>query len=349
MNKNELIQRHSKDKLNVYRRYLETYLSVMTYAKFNPIFIVEPFAGCGKDINGNLGSAITAQKVARSATFKPNIYLLFNDINKTYCENLQKYLDTKDPYLEITNEDANKTINDALNRATLHSHQLFFIDPFGYTQIHGSTYNRLFCAERTDILIFIPVYHIYRFLRKEIDDEQLKPIGEFLTIFGINENSVKGVHNWQEFAEHIRGGIKKVANTEYVYKKEIRHETQNSGYCLFFLTKHIYGAEKFLEVLDGIEKKTPNLFQNMVDDQDDELIKAILSRSKWSNDGIYQMGIKLGFSKHSINLVLKQLEQDKRIVIREIQQRNRGSFYIGYDYFKKNSPRLEILTQQIHK
>ena len=349
MNKKERIQRHSKEKLNVYRNYLEAYLSVMTNTSFNPIFIIEPFAGCGKDRDGNTGSAVIAQKVARSKTFKANIRLLFNDVNKTYCENLRECLNTKDPYLQITNEDANKTINDALNQATPMSHQLFFIDPFGYTQILPNTYSRLFGMRNTDILIFIPVYHIYRFLRKEIDDEQLKPIGEFLTMFGINENSVKGVRNWQDFAGHIRRGIIKIANTEYVYKKEIRHETQNSGYCLFFLTKHIYGAEKFLEVLDGIEKKTPNLFQNMVDDQDDELIKAILNRSKWNNDEVYQMGIKLGFSKHSINLVLKQLEQNNQIAIREIQQRNRGSFYIGYDYFKKNSPRLEILTQQIHK
>ena len=349
MNKNELIQRHSKDKLNVYRRYLETYLSVMTYAKFNPIFIVEPFAGCGKDINGNVGSAVIAQKVARSEAFKPNIYLLFNDINKIYCENLQKCLDTKDPYLKITNEDANKTINDALNQATPYSHQLFFIDPFGYTQIHGNTYNRLFGAERTDILIFIPVYHIYRFLRKEIDDEQLKPIEAFLTMFGINENSVKGVRNWQEFAEHIRQGIKKVANTEYVYKKEIKHETQNSGYCLFFLTKHIYGAEKFLEVLDGIEKKTPNLFQNIVDDQDDKLIRAIISTPQLTNQGAYQLGIKLGYYKTRITRVLRQLEDDGKIAVKEISKRHAKSFYIDHKYFREKSPRLEIIPKQNDK
>ena len=144
MNTNNLIKRHSKEKLNVYKSYLGSYLSVMTHTKFNPIFIIEPFAGCGKDIEGNIGSAIIAQKIARSKTFKPNIYLLFNDINKAHCENLKKHLDIKDPYLKITNEDANKTINTALNYATAKSHQLFFLDPFGYTQINASTYNRLF-------------------------------------------------------------------------------------------------------------------------------------------------------------------------------------------------------------
>lgn len=349
MNKKERIQRHSKEKLNVYRNYLEAYLSVMTNTSFNPIFIIEPFAGCGKDRDGNTGSAVIAQKVARSKTFKANIRLLFNDVNKTYCENLRECLNTKDPYLQITNEDANKTINDALNQATPMSHQLFFIDPFGYTQILPNTYSRLFGMRNTDILIFIPVYHIYRFLRKEIDDEQLKPIGEFLTMFGINENSVKGVRNWQDFAGHIRRGIIKIANTEYVYKKEIRHETQNSGYCLFFLTKHIYGAEKFLEVLDGIEKKTPNLFQNMVDDQDDELIKAIISTPKLTNQDVYQLGIKLGYYKTRITRVLHQLEEEERIAVKEISKRHAKSFYIDYKYFKEKSPRLEIIPKQNDK
>ena len=55
MNKKEQIKRHSKEKLNVYRSYLESYLSVMTHTPFDPIVIIEPFAGCGKDAEGNIG------------------------------------------------------------------------------------------------------------------------------------------------------------------------------------------------------------------------------------------------------------------------------------------------------
>ena len=349
MDTNERITRHSKEKLEVYKKYLETYLSVMTNAGFCPISIIEPFAGRGIDEDGNKGSTVIAQEIA-STIKKPNvIHLIFNDHSSEYYNCLLKNLDLTDTNLKITNEDANAIIKKVVSSSTLRSHQLFFLDPFGYTQIHADTYNLLFSTKNTDILIFIPVYHIYRFLRKEENDKQLAPIQEFLNMFGINTDSVKNTECCENFAQQIQEGLRLTAKTDFVYMKQIKNGTCNSQYYLFFITKHIFGAEKFLEVLDSIASKDPYLFENIADDRATSLIETILARTKWTNQQVYDIGIKQGFSRKRINIILKQMEENGQILVQEIQKRRQKSFYISHDYYKERLPRLELIPQHKNK
>jgi hypothetical protein len=81
-----------------------------------------------------------------------------------------------------------------------------------YTQ-HSTkkeTYQKTFRAKRLDFLIFMPVNHIYRFLRKEDDSKQLEPIANFLNDIGINEENVIS------FVNEIKQAFSKKADTKYV-------------------------------------------------------------------------------------------------------------------------------------
>ena len=133
-----------------------------------------------------------------------------------------------------------------------------------------------------------------------------------------------------------------------MYKKAIKHETCNSHYCLFFVTKHIYGADRFLAALHGIDKKNSDLFYNTVDDRDSKLIDSILAKDKWNNKEIYEEGIKLGFCTSKIKTVLEYLEKEGQIVVNPLQKRYGKSYYIGHKYLK-DEPHIEILTQPTHK
>ena len=344
MNTNEEITPHSIEKLEVYEKYLKAYLPVMIRAPFEPIMVIDPFAGKGTDENGHDGSAVRAQKVLNSLEGAGKVHLIFNDSNPEYYQSLRKCLGTKDVRIKITNWDANVIINKCLDIPYKSAHRLFFIDPFGYTQLTPSTWQKLFLMKNTEILIFIPTYHVYRFLHAGEYQERLRPIAQFLSTFGIDSKTARYINDHDEFLTSIQNGLKDTAGTQFVYKKSIKHENCNSRYCLFFITKHIYGADRFLEALRGIDKNNPDLFYNTVDDRDTTLINAILAKKKWNNKEVYEEGIKLGFPVSKIVYVLGQLENEGKIAVNSLQKRRGTNYYIKHKYLKEE-PRLEFITQ----
>ena len=143
-----------------------------------------------------------------------------------------------------------------------------------------------------------------------------------------------------DFAEKIKLAIAKKANTQYAYYKMLKSAKNNSQYALFFSTKHILGAEKFLEALDKIEEK--DLFENTISDKDNAFIKMISSKKKLNNCDLHKYGLLSSLLPKRVNIILKELEKNENIIVfPKIKNRRKGNFYIGYKYCKKR-PRLEI-------
>ncbi|MDR0676599.1 MAG: three-Cys-motif partner protein TcmP, partial [Elusimicrobiota bacterium] len=198
MNKKGLILQHSKEKLNVYEKYLKAYLSIMiNIPNFDKIYVIDPFAGQGISDNGEKGSALIAKGVIDdldtiSERNNKKIYLILNEYEKESYNSLIRYFSDKKEKIQIFNYDANIFIKNILLKNNNRGHRMFFIDPWGYTQIKSETYEQLFKSMHLELLIFIPTFNIYRFLRKN-DNEQLKPIAQFLCDMGINGEYVKNV------------------------------------------------------------------------------------------------------------------------------------------------------------
>ncbi|MDR3306871.1 MAG: three-Cys-motif partner protein TcmP [Endomicrobium sp.] len=348
MNKKGHIEIHSKQKLDVYKKYLEAYLSIMMNVSYcKDIFIVEPFAGSGISENKKNGSAVIAKNVINSVSTSikedKTIYLYLNEYKKDYHDSLVKNVGPDEKTIKIYNKEANEFITNILNMVTNRRHKFFFIDPWGYTQIDKNTYTRLFEAAKLDFLIFIPIYHIYRFLRKEEDAHQLTPIANFLSDIGINENDAKKSSTIEDFAEKIRSAVSHKARTEYAYYKILKNVKSNSRYALFFSTKHILGAEKFLEALEQIKEK--DLFENTISDQDSAFIKTISAYKKLTNCDLYKFGILNSLLSKKVNIILTNFEKNGKIeVISMITKRRKGNFYIGYKYYGK-PPKLEIVSK----
>ena len=87
MNTKEEITQHSQKKLEVYEKYLKAYLSLLLNTRFNPIVIVDLFAGKGRDDKGHDGSAVKAAKLLKTLDHLGKVRLLLNDSSKEYCEN----------------------------------------------------------------------------------------------------------------------------------------------------------------------------------------------------------------------------------------------------------------------
>ena len=167
-----LIHEHSKIKLELYRLYLERYLSVLLVANFfNRIDVIDIFAGCGVSDNDEKGSALIVAETIEAINKSNNprnkqIFLKLNEANQKNYNALQQHLN---PYrfTEVNCCDANTFVQKW--QPTTGGHNLFFIDPHGYTQIETENLKRLFSKPNCDFLIFIPIYHIYRFLKHIMD------------------------------------------------------------------------------------------------------------------------------------------------------------------------------------
>ncbi|MDO9532125.1 MAG: three-Cys-motif partner protein TcmP [Deltaproteobacteria bacterium] len=350
MDKKGFIQEHSKIKLELYRLYLERYLSVLlTTPFFEKIVINDLFAGCGIALNEEKGSAFIAAETIERIKAERNprnkeIILNLNDANQASCVALQKHLHNR-PFVYITNQDANRYIHSY--RATQKSHNLFFIDPHGYTQVSIENLKRLFTMERSDFLIFIPIYHLFRF--KEVVAAQTKPVSEFLKALGINDDDIVRADDVNKFADLIVESLRNISITQWVYKHIIENRIYNSSYCLFFITHNIRGAEKFLEAKHELEKeiksKERQLSFDFVADLNRKSILYFIEYEKsYDNIALYELGIIYGFLPKDINQELTKLEHDNKIEICEFpnKKRQRKGFYINYDHHTRGDRIISI-------
>lgn len=346
MNTKGIIGEHSKVKLDIYKEYLKAYLAIMCVQKhYNTISIVDPFAGTGKDKNGKKGSAIIEKEVISTLLDKgKQINLYLNELDKNEFEKLKVNVG-EEKFISFSNTDADSFLF-AMSGTLQNGHCLYFIDPFGYTQVSQKTYQSyLFNKNNADILIFMPIYHIYRFLRKEENIEQLKPIARFLSDLNILESDARKVASYQEFAKLIAERLKVLSGGNFVYCDIIDNEQCNSHYALFFITKHILGAEKFIEATEKIQS-TLNLFSYTIATRTEyDFIESIKkSAYNLTNIDLYELGIRHKLSCTNINKVLKYLEKEGKITVSAIngQKRYGQSFYIGYKYYSKNDAKISI-------
>ncbi len=357
MDKNNEINEHSKVKLSIYKKYLEAYLSIMALQNipFKDIFIVDVFAGQGKDKNDNEGSALIAANIINGFNGreqKKSIKLYLNDIKASNCEDLRNNIPEEyKNFVKISNQDANDFIKGFFDKIKeiSSSHSLVFIDPFGYSQINKDTYNNIFKKENLDIFIFMPIFHIYRFLKGKQEDERYKPIAAFLENFDITTEIVKSIDSVEVFADRIKASIKNYRNDDLVYSYIINNKENSNKYALFFITKNILGAEKFLESVQKIEEKI-NLQQELFElilPEEEGFIKLIIDAiNPLNNRQIYSVGIKNGFLPRQVNAILKELEDTRKIVIDGISpfKRRKGAFYISHSDYKEK-PKITITPQ----
>lgn len=337
MDKKHNINEHSEIKLDVYINYLDAYLSILKNVTWcDAINIFDIFAGQGKSDNGVDGSALRAfRKVLayNNASQKP-IRLFLNDIDPANVEKLKNHIDTnKFPFVYIYNDSADNFISNLKNTTSQHS--LVFIDPYGYTKISGSNLDKIFTRKNTDIIMFIPVFHIYKFLRKEDKDEQLAPIAQFLKDMGINEDDIKQPHmNLDKFCELIKDAICCKSNSEFCSFYRISHENKSSEYALYFCSRSLKGLEQFIASLKKVDANHQKAYQLSFFDKAPEtyIIEGLSQKSTLTNQDLYRMGVLAGFYSAEINQQLKALEDNNKIVVSALPgcERKRKGFYIGH-------------------
>lgn len=346
-----IIHEHSKIKLELYRQYLNAYLPILLNSKFfDRIFVHDIFAGSGISSNGEKGSAIIAATEIRKvleAYPAGSVSLRLNEKVGESFDSLNESMRSFPPFFETFNQDANQYVERW--RPIRRTHNFFFIDPHGYTQLSGENLRKLYSFQDSDYLIFLPISHIHRFLRKDEADEQLVPISKFLSDLGIGNAEAASVPDVEAFAQLVVNALKKLANTQFVYKQMLRNLSGTSQYCLIFASRHILGAHKFLEaqfkVREGSRaKETEPGFDFTYDYINQSIRRHVESGRSYDNVGLYQLGIEKGFLPKQINEELKELEDAGKITVTTLagQKRQRGGFYIDNKHYKNLDRKISV-------
>ena len=323
------MKEHTKEKLLIYREYLKSYLSVMCYGPWDAISVWEPFAGEGIDENNEQGSALQAAYIIKGFRDKhsKSITLTLNELDDGKYESLKK-VTNKYEFVDVKNLSANEFLGEVstkLKDNNKKSHNLFFIDPYGYTQYSQRNLNDLLNLNNSDYLIFMPTNHIYRFHKKEDN-----PARKFVLDLGITDNILKGTKNINSFVKQLTNILKEKANTEYGYShKIVNKDATNSVFHLFFITKHLRGAEKFLEGIDKIKGKFIKQldFFPLSESEIKVILKEFLAQEKTNHD-LYDEIIKRGYLAKQVTPVLKELESAGTLEINADFHRKKGAFYL---------------------
>lgn len=339
MNKDGFIQEHSKEKLSIYKQYLKNYLGVLIQSKwYSQIYIHDVCAGSGKDKIGTDGSALIAAKIINdylkhqlnNATW---LKLFVNELNKQRFDSLKKEL-SQFNFIEYSNKDANKFVDAQTNIKANHKRQnLFFIDPFGYTQY---SFENLFKTssqvKNSEFLVFVPISGVTRFANSA--SKEAKPSKDFLLSIGINES----IKSNNDLINKIVNALKKQFATKFVYSYKLKNaEAHNSVFALFFISKHIKGAEKYLEAMGKVKESKPQL-QLFRTNNSPEFQKFICRQR--SNNEIYDWSISNGFLPKETNAMLREFQKNGDIKILPENTR-KGSFYNSYQH-SKNPIKIHI-------
>lgn len=339
------MDQHTIQKIKIYNAYLIRYLNIILRANFPKIHIFDPFSGIGKYENENGSALVACEAIKRVAPQFPNtsISLYLNDKEEKYISKLQ----------DICNFDFVKCIDCSpakqfIQKQCSHEHdgpKLWFIDPCGYTQVSEQEITEIMRQAKSEILLFIPLTFIYRFLKGDHRNPRLQSIANFLNSYSIDDKKAQQCESVEDFAKLISSTMQ----DKYEYAWHASLKESSNTYSLFFISQHHYGLDKFLEARDFILDKDKTIQLTFFPVGDESIVLDLLRTNNGLNNcQLYKLGINNGYRPAAMNKILKILERKKEITITPVGVKNRkkGSFYNGSDYYRKNDIRTIINVRQ---
>ncbi len=308
-------------KTKIYKEYIEGYLPklLMTWGK---CLIADLFCGPGKNGKENGSPLILLERldyILSSDQLKKKsdkkVYVLFNEQDDSLVKNLNENLnkinyDKSIIDIRVKNEKYEKLLPDLIRIPEKQKiPKFFFLDPFTYSNVKLSHLKELMNLSNPEVLLFIPIFHSYRFSNVQIYNET------HLTRVFIEEFTSKGMYNYEnvyDFMDSIKEKLSKELNVPYV--RYVLIDGGGSKNALFLLTKHQKGMLlmnkiAFKKTNDGksIKIKTEsvgNLFEiketSVIFEQFKEELKEYIKKENTTNCDIVDFTIKKGLlPKHA--------------------------------------------------
>ena len=156
------------------------------------------------------------------------------------------------------------------------------------------------------------------------------------------------VEDIDEYIENIADAFS-FQNKFYTTSFKLKKDNLGNTYALFFITKHIKGLEKAIEVKwqideecgNGYERKEPNLFEEEFKAKNNLECITVLEKklinflnSFKSNKDIYEYILKNGYLPKHGNEILKKLENENKLSFIDEQNRKKKRFYLNNNEIK---------------
>ena len=257
------IEPHTLAKHAILRGYLQAWLPIMS--KYNRRLVyVDGFAGPGVYKDGEPGSPIIAlnaflEHKQRDLIDAELVYIFIEedearvDRLKEELGKLGKLPDQVRTHVEYgTFDDTFSRALDAIEEKNAYLAPTFaFIDPFGYAQAPMNLSGRFLQFERCEVLIYVPLRFINRFLGMADQEPALN------SLFGTDEwkkaRELTGQERLRFLHDLFYRQLKRECGLTYVRAFEIVTAQPNSGYTLFFGTKNERGLEKMKQSMWSID------------------------------------------------------------------------------------------------
>ena len=358
---------HSLAKISLYKRYLAIYLNVLANTQFKNIYLLDLFAGEGRDVEGKPCSSIAALEAIKLhyETANPvckNITIFLNDFGNSVIEKSIKKIDRVKRFGDELNlpdqykilyasedfETISKKVIQRLNKLQVNEKALCFIDPWGYKYSKPQVLKEILANGKTEVLLFIPICFMHRFTAKALKDDDFvegQHIEEFIS--ELYENELPDIKNQVLFIKGIQKQFKKYLQVEYVDVLFIEKET-NQYFALYFFSNSKRGFQKMLEAKWTIDEKDgrsfsvnksnlkPDLFAS-IDHEDYSylLFNELKQKTIMTNQEIFDFGLANNhLPKHS-KKVLDELKRDNKIKVTTEEGQSALGYYLEDNHEKR--------------
>jgi three-Cys-motif partner protein len=358
---------HSKAKVELYTKYLATYLNILTRVDFiEKICIYDLMCGEGIYEDGGKGSPILTLETIKNHYFSnkkqcPNLEILFNDKDKSEIEKdkykiervkevasgifipnnvIIKY--SKEDYIEVYPK-----IIEKLRGVENHERILIFLDPYGYKEIKPEHIKGILQNRKTELLLFLPISFMSRVANKSLSDDEFpggKPLKEFLKpLFELDGNKNSSTKPYA-FINQLKNLFNRYLTSKNIFVDTftIQRDRQNV-YSLFFFTPHILGFEKMLETKWKMDEQQGKgfrlnsgedfLFTEVEMSDYPNKLKNFIATNTKTNAELYLFGLKNGFLPKHTNQILKEWQNKNpkfKVYLSDKVEARKNSFYISY-------------------
>jgi len=356
----DYLEEHSKEKVTFYKKYLSSYLAVLLNTPYTKaINIYDIFCGVGIYSKDNSkGSPVVAMEVIKEFNTPIPIKLVINDGDTRRVQTAEKHIKSNynqafefEAYNLLAEKIFELTISEIKNNKS--GNNLVFIDPHGYKDIYKKDIIDIMEVGKSEILIFLPIHMMYRFLKPSKEDREnisYQPLITFMETFRLNYD----VKTTKEYIEHIKQAFS--FNEKYYTTSYILQSDSKNDYALFFITKNLKGLEKAVETkwnLDKLcgkgfeQKKAPSLFEKEEKEEKKEnCLEAFLEKiklylkTKRTNNELYEFTLKNGFLLKHTNDILRQLDSKNKLHFDRKVRKN--AFYIKYENYRDDNIEYEV-------
>lgn len=347
---------HSEAKVRLLSEYLKRYINIISNDGFTEkINIYDLFCGQGLYEDNKEGSPIVILRqvqdtykllVERKTDKIPSIDCQFNDKDKDKIDILRNAIialslhNPSSGNLILTSQDYKEEVTRLARtfKKTRNEKHFVFIDPYGYKDIRSEHLKSLMdCGKKCEILLWLPVQHMYRFSENGTPEALLDFIEE-LTQY---KEWVPNDNVWK-FVNQLREGFQKSLGEKYFVDHFSIKKDEKTVFCLYFFTSHIRGFEEMLEAKWEIDTENGrgwefsgnvrSLFYEYRTNALEQKLKAYLATKRCFNNDIYEFTLRQGYLPKHKNEIFESWQTNGLldVYLSEGVKARKGAFYVKY-------------------